>query len=481
IPEKVIYKGIEYCVNSIGERAFSGAWDMTSVSIPNSITTIGDFAFSGCTGMTSVVIPNSVTSIGESAFAGCSGLTSVTIPNSVTSIGKSVFYGCTGLVRVTIPNSIKKIGDYAFYNCSGLTSIIIPNSVIGIGESTFSQCPGLLDVYCNAEKVPSTDASAFQDSYIEFVTLHVPELSIEAYKTTAPWSGFGEIVLLSPYKLTYLVDGEVYKTYLHEKGISIPVEEAPIKEGYSFSGWSEIPSVMPDHDVEVTGSFTINKYNLTYTVDGEEYKTEEIEYGAEITPEAALEKEGYTFSGWSEIPETMPAHDVEVTGTFTINTYTLTYMVDGEEHKTEEIEYGTEIIPEAAPEKDGYTFSGWSEIPETMPAHDVTVTGSFEKIILGKCATPTIAFKDGEFKFESEDEGVEFEWSFNIVGNSGKGSKASAPAKFVVSVYATKEYYENSEPVTMEMDMRSTIGDVSGDNKVDATDLTKLIDILLKR
>ena len=49
IPEKVIYKGIEYCVNSIGERAFSGAWDMTSVSIPNSITTIGDFAFYGYT------------------------------------------------------------------------------------------------------------------------------------------------------------------------------------------------------------------------------------------------------------------------------------------------------------------------------------------------------------------------------------------------------------------------------------------------
>ena len=69
---------------------------------------------------------------------------------------------------------------------------------------------------------------------------------------------------------------------------------------------------------------------MTYTVDGEEYKTYEVEYGATITPEAAPTKEGYTFSGWSEVPKTMPAKDVTVTGTFTVNKYKLTYMVDGE-------------------------------------------------------------------------------------------------------------------------------------------------------
>ena len=58
-------------------------------------------------------------------------------------------------------------------------------------------------------------------------------------------------------------------------------------------------------------------------------------------------------------------------------TYNLTYIVDGVEYKTAEVEVGATIIPEQAPEKEGYTFSGWSEIPETMPAEDVTVTGSF--------------------------------------------------------------------------------------------------------
>jgi len=91
---------------------------------------------------------------------------------------------------------------------------------------------------------------------------------------------------------------------------------------------------MPAHDVTVTGTFTINKYKLTYKVDGAEYKSYELEYGAKITPEPAPTKEGYTFSGWSEIPETMPAHEVMVTGTFSVNKYKLTYTVDGEEYKS---------------------------------------------------------------------------------------------------------------------------------------------------
>lgn len=73
----------------------------------------------------------------------------------------------------------------------------------------------------------------------------------------------------------------------------------------------------------------------------------------------------------------MPLHDVTVTGMFTVNSYTLLYMVDGEEYKRLEVEYGATITAEDAPTKDGYIFSGWSEIPETMPAQDVTVTGTF--------------------------------------------------------------------------------------------------------
>ena len=115
-------------------------------------------------------------------------------------------------------------------------------------------------------------------------------------------------------------------------------------------------------------------------MDGKEYKADSITYATTITPEPVPTKEGHTFSGWSEIPVTMPAHDVEVKGEFTINTYKLVYKVDGEVYKEFEVTYGTTITPEAEPEKEGYKFMGWSEMPATMPAHDVEVTGEFTKV-----------------------------------------------------------------------------------------------------
>ena len=221
------------------------------------------------------------------------------------------------------------------------------------------------------------------------------------------------------YKLTYMVDGEVYKTLSYDYGSTITSEPAPTKEGYTFSGWSEIPATMPAHDVTVTGSFTKGAYKLTYMVDGEVYKTLSYDYGSTITSEPAPTKEGYTFSGWSEIPATMPAKDVTVTGSFSINKYKLIYKVDGIEYKSSEVEYGKAITPEAEPTKEGYTFSGWSEIPETMPAKDVTVTGTFvinqytitykiddevyqtENVDYGSTITPPNA---------PEREGYTFEW-----------------------------------------------------------------------
>jgi len=187
------------------------------------------------------------------------------------------------------------------------------------------------------------------------------------------------------HTITYNVDDKQHKVETYYFGEAITILENLTKEGYTFSGWKNtdgtmafLPATMPDNDIVINGAFTVNSYNLIYVVDGSTYKTVPYEFGATITAEAAPTKEGYTFSGWSEIPATMPAKDTTITGSFSINTYDLIYVVDGTTYKTVPYEFGATITAEAAPTKEGYTFSGWSTIPATMPAEDTTVTGSFK-------------------------------------------------------------------------------------------------------
>ena len=81
-----------------------------------------------------------------------------------------------------------------FKKCTGLTTISIGSGVDKIYDGAFADCPELTDVYCHVENVPSTKTNAFEGSYIDYCTLHVPTNSIDAYKSTEPWSGFKEIV-----------------------------------------------------------------------------------------------------------------------------------------------------------------------------------------------------------------------------------------------------------------------------------------------
>ena len=182
---------------------------------------------------------------------------------------------------------------------------------------------------------------------------------------------------VNSYKLTYLLDGETYKVVEIKFGSPIVAEVAPEKEGYTFSGWKDLPETMPARDVTVTGSFSINSYNAVFKIGEEVIETKTVVFGQPVVAPDAPEKEGHTFAGWQNIPETMPAHDIEILGSYTVNSYKLTYLLDGETYKVTEIEFGSPIVAEVAPEKEGYTFSGWDGLPETMPARDVTVTGSF--------------------------------------------------------------------------------------------------------
>ncbi len=82
---------------------------------------------------------------------------------------------------------------HLYLNGEEVKDLVIPNSVTSIEREAFAKCKNQTDVYCYAEKVRSTSSSAFEGSYIEYATLHVPTNALNDYKTTTPWSGFGTI------------------------------------------------------------------------------------------------------------------------------------------------------------------------------------------------------------------------------------------------------------------------------------------------
>lgn len=145
IPATVSWNGNSYTVTAIGEEAFRNC-NVTSVSIPATVTVIERYAFECCTNMTSVNIPEGVTYIGDRAFLDCEQITSLTIPNALTTIGESTFACCYSLTSITIPNSVTEITEYGFYGCTGLTSIFIPKSVTSIGDFAFGGCSSVTSI-----------------------------------------------------------------------------------------------------------------------------------------------------------------------------------------------------------------------------------------------------------------------------------------------------------------------------------------------
>ena len=101
-------------------------------------------------------------------------------------------------------------------------------------------------------------------------------------------------------------------------------------------------------------------------------------YGDHIQLPEKPEKEGYTFSGWGEIPETMPAENIELNGEYTINYYTLVIYLNEEVYEVRRLYYGETIILPDPEIPDGMEFKGWEgEVPQAMPAYDLSIYGTY--------------------------------------------------------------------------------------------------------
>ena len=343
-------------ITRIGNAAFAGCTELSSISLPNSITGIADSLFINCKKLTNISISGNITSIGNYTFSK-SAIESIKIPKSITSMGTNLFLyctqlksvefekdckittlpactfkGCTRLINIiSLPNSIKaieekafegcnklesfiienvekaalqEIGSNAFSGCGELKAITLPSSTRNLGSYAFDGCKKIEIITIYSEDAPSAQETTFSNEIYDNAILYVPDES--KYSGMAVWLNFSDKIFSidnQDHKLTYIVNDQQFGesqtlkvgTQIIPKEIS---EHQLYEEKRAFSGWKGIPSpaVMPNSDITVTGEF---EYQLIYKSDSNEQQetlfTESLFYGSDISYPKELTKDRYKY------------------------------------------------------------------------------------------------------------------------------------------------------------------------------------------
>ena len=244
IPPAIEYNGTEYNVTAMVQPTLTDVYasgnveveggafqdcQITSISLPNSITVVSAGAFAGCQQLSAVSLPEGLTQISAAAFAECTSLKSVSLPATVTDLGSNTEYG---------------YASYAFGNCSNLTEIIIPEkvSVLGLGcfsgagikeltiPATVTELAGYSLAIKTLEKLTVNIRDHRQLKYdkelfgrgelladVTQTDLVVPKGSHDIYQAYEPWKNFksitemdGEEVYIEPDQRFVVVDDVKY-------------------------------------------------------------------------------------------------------------------------------------------------------------------------------------------------------------------------------------------------------------------------------
>ena len=292
-------------------------------------------------------------------FGSCESLTNLDVSgfktDKVTNMS-AMFAGCEKLTSLDVSNFNTANVDNMrsmFSNCAELGNVDVrgfkTDNVTDMSWM-FARCKKMTEIDLNSFKTSNvTDMSYMFYASDAVKTIYVSDRWDMTY-VTASDEMFGFCEKLVGSAGTAYEYGKMDGTYAH------------VDEGTTNPGYFTLKS--PD------------VFTLTYLLDGEVYKEMKVTVGTAITPETVPDKEGYTFSGWGDVPATMPAEDLVLQGTYNINSYMITYRIDGAPFKTEMVKYGDPIVPPAAPEKAGYTFE-WLDVPATMPAKNIEIIGQY--------------------------------------------------------------------------------------------------------
>lgn len=418
-------------VETIGVSAFYNCSSLTEIEVPASVKTLPATVFFGCANLSKVTLNEGVENISTRAFAGTK-VAEIRLPSSVTSFSVDSFkdssltdiYFCGSKADWKRATQNKDFGDITIhYTLSNDDKTVIINHT----DADFDYEAGNVHLVVSdlSDITPSFDKNTFYNRYmvkpIQVLDIKLvdgdgnPIQPLSDEKITVKIKATDEFMNLIKSGLSdmgeYDVEAEEIgfadDCFVFESNgqkISVAANEKFLNKFRIFHWYSDAANPTDyecfTHDkITVENGYIIletnhfseyavctdisepESYTVKWIVDGVVTEQNVTEGDALYAPENP-EKEGHTFVGWSSaVPETMPAENLEFTAQWQVNKYTITFdTAGGTKIAPMTFEYGAAITPPANPEKEGYTFISWSpEIPETMPAEDITVVAQYEK------------------------------------------------------------------------------------------------------
>ena len=421
----------ENCGNVDSDPEAEPVPNLTTIDLSNTkVTSIGESAFNSCNKLTVITLPTTLKTIGNGAFEWCSSLTSFSVPSSVTSIGSDVFYQCSiptftfeaSNTAITCGSGIPCSNLYLYRNItfdggsfSGITTLTIGTNVTSIG-TMFSSFSGLTSVTVPWLSSPiGLDEGAFDETALANATLWIPGGTGDLYGAADGWKNFtnkdfssfvvsitgsahgtlavSDISSTNNETATTLIDRETDAVFTVTPATGYELETFTVNSEAKTptAGQYTVSNLLADQTV--VAGFTPITYNLTLTLNGGT-ATNPTTYTIE-TETFTLNnptKTGHTFKGWKLNGEGDAMMEVTIaqgstghlayTATWQINKYTITFDSNGgSEVDSITQDYGTTVTAPDDPTKPGYDFAGWTpELPETMPAENMTVTATWTEL-----------------------------------------------------------------------------------------------------
>lgn len=438
IPGTIQVGSYTFTVDSIADNACSSSYGITSITICEGVKKIGNQAFFSYdwNRVNYIKLPKSLDFIGSRSFE-CMVPTKIYLAD-IASWCKVKFYNNPLNLGI---NAKKRFGTgvcLIYIGENHVSDLIIPESVSQVNPSAFKESN------LNSVTFPCSvgNARGFNGSYIKYAYFE------EGIDTISGFSGCENLLSVSIPHSVSVIEPRSFSGCKSISQLLLNDGLTTINE-YSFSGCTSLPRVVfPEtiRHIQSAAFYNCSELRSIYLPN--------VEYiGASA------------FDGCAKLDtivlKTTTPPAIEST-TFTTGQHILTtvYVPIG----SKEIYKNTDYWKDFANIEEGDPM-GSGDTPETP-----------------KCATPSIVMENGKLKFSCETEGVRYVYQATPVNTTTYDEEEGLllPSIYMVIFYAAKDGYLNSETVTQEIDVRGIKGDIDEDGKVNISDVTALIDRLLR-